>query len=234
MKLFFHPDPTADYTLSEEESLHAVKVLRLKELDTLTIIDGKGSLFEAQITNAHPKKCSFAILNSKKETKNRTYNLHLAIAPTKSIDRMEWLVEKAVEVGIDEISFLQCDRSERKNINLERVEKIAISGMKQSMNLYLPIVNEMIPFHKFISTSRNEKCFIAHLEEGERKLFQKEITDISNILLLIGPEGDFSKEEIQLAINNKYTPVSLGTSRLRTETAALAACFITNTIKNNL
>lgn len=232
MKLFFHPNPTADLILSEEESLHAIKVLRLNEQDTLTIIDGKGSLFEAQISNAHPKKCGFTILNSKKEQKNRSYNLHLAIAPTKSIDRMEWLVEKAVEIGVDEISFLQCDRSERKNINIERIEKIAISAMKQSMNLYLPIINEMILFNKFISTPRTEDCFIAHLEEGERKLFQKKISDKDNILILIGPEGDFSKEEIKLALDNKYTPVSLGASRLRTETAALAACFITNTIKN--
>ena len=232
MKLFFHPNPTTDQTLSEEESLHAIKVLRLKEHDNITIIDGKGNQYEAEIIHAHPKKCGFKILNSKKEIKDRSYFLHLAVAPTKSIDRIEWLVEKAVEVGIDEISFLQCHHSERKNISAERIEKIAISAMKQSKNLYLPKINEMILFNKFISVPRKENCYIAHLEEGDRKLFQKEISDKADILILIGPEGDFSPEEIQLALNNNYIPVSLGTSRLRTETAALGACFITNTIKN--
>ncbi len=233
MKLFFHPHPTTDLVLSEEESLHAIKVLRLKEKDAIVIIDGKGCLYEAEITSANSKKCGFVLL-TKKETKKHPYYLHIAVAPTKSIDRIEWFIEKAIEVGIDEISFLTCAHSERKNINLERIEKIAVSAMKQSMNLYLPIVNELISFTKFVSTSRNEACFIAHLEEGERKYFGKEISQKDKILILIGPEGDFSKEEIRLALDNNYTPVSLGESRLRTETAALASCFITTTLKNLL
>jgi len=232
MKLFFHPNPIAESQLTEEESLHAIKVLRLKELDLIHLMDGKGNLFEAEIRKANAKKCEFAVLNTKTEVKKRNYRLHVAVSPTKNIDRIEWFIEKAVEIGIDEISFLLCDHSERKNINQDRIEKIAISAMKQSMNLFLPVLNEMTSFSKFISKSKNETCFIAHLEEGDRKLFKKEISSTNDILIMIGPEGDFSKEEIEEALNNHYIPVSLGESRLRTETAALSACFICNTIKD--
>jgi 16S rRNA (uracil1498-N3)-methyltransferase len=232
MKLFFHPNPVVDAALNEEESMHAIKVLRLKEKDLIHIIDGKGNLYEAEINKAHAKKCGFRILTDKNEKKKHSYYLHIAIAPTKNIDRIEWFVEKAVEIGIDEITFLQCEHSERKNINQERIEKIAVSAMKQSMNLYLPILNEMTSFSKFLSLPKKENCFIAHLEDGERKLFKKEINNSENILILIGPEGDFSKEEIKEALAQRYVPVSLGESRLRTETAALAACFICSTVKN--
>jgi 16S rRNA (uracil1498-N3)-methyltransferase len=230
MKLFFHPNPVSEPVLSEEESIHAIKVLRLKENDLITIIDGRGHLYEAEINKANAKKCGFTILKTREETKKHSYRLHIAVAPTKSIDRMEWFIEKAIEIGVDEISFLLCEHSERKNINLERIEKIVVSAMKQSMNLYLPILHETMSFSEFISKPKKETCYIAHLEEGERKLFKNEIQGQQNILLLIGPEGDFSQEEIQEAIDNKYIPVSLGESRLRTETAALAACFICNTI----
>lgn len=231
MKLFFHPDPLAELVLNEEESLHATKVLRLKEGDTISILDGKGKRYEAEITKANAKKCGFKIIETFSQEKTQNYSLHVAVAPTKSIDRIEWFVEKAIEVGIDEISFLLCDRSERKNINIERIEKIALSALKQSMNLYLPKINELESFSKFVSAKRDETGFIAHLEEGERKSFKKEIAAQEKILILIGPEGDFSEDEIKLAISNGFIPVSLGESRLRTETAALAACFICNTIK---
>jgi 16S rRNA (uracil1498-N3)-methyltransferase len=233
MKLFFHPNPISEPVLSEEESIHAVKVLRLKEKDSITIIDGRGHVYEAEINKANAKKCGFTILQTKEKSKNHSYHLHVAIAPTKSIDRIEWFIEKAVEIGVDEISFLLCEHSERKNINMERIEKIVISAMKQSMNLYLPILHEMVSFSQFISKPKKESCYIAHLEEGDRKLFKNEILLQQNILILIGPEGDFSKEEIKLALDNNYTPVNLGESRLRTETAGLAACFICNTVKNN-
>jgi 16S rRNA (uracil1498-N3)-methyltransferase len=231
MKLFFHPNPTENPVLSEEESLHAVKVLRLKEKDTITIIDGKGKQFEAEVNNAHPKKCGFSILSFIEKRQSRPYYLHIALAPTKSIDRIEWLVEKAVEIGVDEISFLQCDRSERKMINIERIEKIAVSAMKQSMNLHLPVLNDMISFENFLLPERKETCFIAHLENGKRMHFKDEVIQSNEILILIGPEGDFSKEEINKALDKKYIPVTLGESRLRTETAALAACFICYTLK---
>ncbi|HSZ25055.1 MAG TPA: 16S rRNA (uracil(1498)-N(3))-methyltransferase [Cytophagaceae bacterium] len=231
MKLFFHPNPTEDPLLNEEESLHAIKVLRLKEKDPISIIDGKGHLYNAEISKANPKKCGFTIFNTIEEQKKRSYYIHIAVAPTKNIDRMEWLVEKAVEIGIDEISFLLCDRSERKNINLERIEKIAVSAMKQSMNLYLPILHEMIPFSEFAAMPQKEVGYIAHLAEGERKLFKTEIAEKNSVLILIGPEGDFSKNEIQLALTHHYIPVSLGENRLRTETAALAACFTCHLMK---
>ena len=231
MKLFYHPDPLAELALSEEESLHATKVLRMKEGDEFTLLDGKGHQYRAEITSAKAKKCTFKIIDSKTENNKRNYRLHIAVAPTKNIDRIEWFIEKAIEVGVDEISFLLCEHSERKNINLERIEKIAVSALKQSMNLYLPVLNDLIPYSKFISSTKTETCYIAHLEEGDRKLFKQEIRDKANILLLIGPEGDFTKEEIDLAIQHQYTPVSLGESRLRTETAALAGCFICDTLK---
>lgn len=233
MKLFFHPNPTLDSILSEEESVHAIKVLRLKENDRITIIDGKGNQFEAKIISSNAKKCQFEVLEKRTSIKH-PYFLHVAVAPTKSIDRIEWFIEKAIEIGIDEISFLNCAHSERKNINIERIEKIAMSAMKQSLNLYFPKINDIVPFAKFVTQPRTEAAYIAHLEDGERKYFGTEIAKKDSILLLIGPEGDFSKEEIKLALDSKYSPVNLGQSRLRTETAALAGCFITNTIKNYL
>jgi len=229
MKLFYNPD-YATNILSEEESLHAVKVLRLKEGDEIYVLDGKGGIHKSQIAQANAKKCGYRVIESEVHRRTRSYHLHVAVAPTKNIDRIEWFVEKAIEVGIDEISFLLCDRSERKNINMERIEKIAVSAMKQSMNLHLPTLNPMISFKDFVYVKREEDLYIAHLEDGERKLFKQEIEQKDKILLLIGPEGDFNSEEIKTAIANNFIPVSLGESRLRTETAALAACFVCSTI----
>jgi 16S rRNA (uracil1498-N3)-methyltransferase len=202
----------------------------MKEGDLFSILDGKGHQYEAKLTSTKGKKCTFSIHTSFEQASTRNYRLHIAVAPTKNMDRMEWFVEKAIEVGVDEISFLLCEHSERKNINLERIEKIAISALKQSMNLYLPTLNELVPFTKFIANQGTENRYIAHLEDEQRKLFKHEIADKKEILLLIGPEGDFSKAEIDLAIQQHYVPVSLGESRLRTETAALAGCFICQTI----
>jgi 16S rRNA (uracil1498-N3)-methyltransferase len=232
MNLFFHPNPSETLVLSEEESMHAVKVLRLKEGETILLLDGKGNKYEAVITKAAPKKCAFSISTIHTETKKRTYRLHMAVAPTKSIDRTEWWVEKAIEIGIDEISFLQCERSERKNLNLERIEKIAISALKQSMNLHLPKLNPLTSFTDFIAAHSSTPVYMAHLGTGERRLFKNEIVSTTAITLLIGPEGDFSAAEIKLAQDRNIIAVSLGDSRLRTETAALAGCFICHTLKN--
>ncbi len=230
MRLFFHPNPESENQLSEEESQHAVKVLRLKEKDPISIIDGKGHLFAAEISKANFKKCEFRILSKKQYPLTRNYYLHIAIGPTKNIDRTEWFVEKAVEIGIDEISFLQSEHSERKNINIERIEKIAVSAMKQSMNMYIPKINPLISYSTFILENKNTANFIAHLEEGERKLLKNEVTGKQNICILIGPEGDFSPEEIKLALQNQFIPVSLGESRLRTETAGIVACNTVNLV----
>jgi 16S rRNA (uracil1498-N3)-methyltransferase len=232
MRLFYHPYPTSDSFLSEEESLHAVKVLRLQEGDTIRLMDGKGYWYDAKITKAHAKKCTFQIVQQSSLAPRRSYRLHIAVAPTKSIDRTEWFVEKAVEAGIDEISFLQCEHSERKNINLERFEKIVVSALKQSTNLYLPTLHPMVPFRQFAAQALSSQKFIAHLEDGERKLLKNELAATDDILILIGPEGDFSPEEIDFALKQGFAPVSLGESRLRTETAALAACFTCHIVKS--
>ncbi|ALJ00464.1 16S rRNA (uracil(1498)-N(3))-methyltransferase [Rufibacter tibetensis] len=228
MHLFFTPDlqPTdTSYTLSEEESKHCARVLRLGQGDTVTLIDGRGGLFEAEIAEPNPKKTKLSILHYHAEHQKRGYKIHIAVAPTKNMDRMEWFVEKAVEMGIDEITFLQCARSERKNLNLDRLEKIAVSAMKQSMKAYLPTLHELTRYTDLIKQPPAGQRFIAHLVEGqERHSLAKSITGEDTYTILIGPEGDFSPEEVEQAIQAGYKPVTLGQSRLRTETAAMAAC----------
>ncbi|MFC6999609.1 16S rRNA (uracil(1498)-N(3))-methyltransferase [Rufibacter roseus] len=230
MNLFYTPNlqpNMTEYVLSEEESKHCSRVLRLGVGDKVQLIDGRGGFFEAEISDAAPKKTKLRILNYTSDQDKRSFRIHIAVAPTKNMDRMEWFVEKAVELGIDEISLLQCARSERKNINLDRLEKIAISAMKQSMKSYLPKINELTRYEDFISQrfSQNEHKFIAHLVEGqERFSLAKSITGYGTYTILIGPEGDFSPEEVEQALQAGFKPVTLGSSRLRTETAALAAC----------
>jgi 16S rRNA (uracil1498-N3)-methyltransferase len=224
MNIFYHPSLHESTILSEDESMHAIKVLRIREGDTVSITDGKGNLYEATIQEANPRKCALSNLQLLQKSEPKPYRLHVAIAPTKNIDRIEWFVEKAIEVGIDEISFLLCDRSERKNINLERIQKIAVSAMKQSLHFQLPILNELISFDKFTSTYT--QGFIAHLEEGMRYHLKDKVVETKDLTIIIGPEGDFSNEEISKALAKNYVPVSLGKNRLRTETAGLAACFI--------
>ncbi|RNI27840.1 16S rRNA (uracil(1498)-N(3))-methyltransferase [Rufibacter immobilis] len=228
MHLFFTPDlqPTDScYTLSEEESKHCVRVLRLGKGDTVTLIDGRGGLFEAEIAEDNPKKAKLSILRYQPEYGKRPYKIHVAVAPTKNMDRMEWFVEKAVEMGIDEITFLQCARSERKNLNLDRLEKIAVSAMKQSLKAYLPVLHPFTRYADFLQQSQTGQRFIAHLVEGqERQSLAKSVSGEDTYTILIGPEGDFSPEEVAQALQAGYKPVTLGQSRLRTETAALAAC----------
>ena len=223
MNLFYTPDISGDYhVLEEQESKHVVKVLRLKTGDTINMVDGKGSLYEGVITKI-TRECHVRITNKISEYGKRDYYLHIAVAPTKNIDRIEWFVEKATEIGIDEITPILCEHSERKVIKSDRFEKIMISAMKQSGKAYLPKFNNMISFRELISTSFPYGKFFAHCYEQEKTPLIKAITGNSS-LIVIGPEGDFSEKEIKDAIASDFKPVSLGNSRLRTETAALVAC----------
>jgi len=224
LALFYVPNLAAGNILPEEESLHAVKVLRLEAGDEISVVDGVGGFYQAKITIAHPKHCRFEIIASALEFGKRDYKLHIAIAPTKNIERLEWFVEKATEIGIDEITPIICRYSERKTVKEERLEKIIVSAAKQSKKAYFPKLNSQCTFDDLISKCKAEYKFIAHCYELNKKQFQTEIIRSKDVLILIGPEGDFSKEEVEKSIQNGYIPVSLGESRLRTETAGVVAC----------
>lgn len=228
MQLFYNPnisESAKEITFDKEESRHIVKVLRLKEGDTFKITNGKGSFFNAEITNANPKACLVQLISEEKQAP-LPYQLHLAVAPTKLNDRYEWFLEKATEIGISKITPIICHHSERKVIKPERFEKIIQSAMKQSLKAYLPKLNEAISFSDFINLeidSESLKC-IAHCEETDKKSLKSVMLPNKKTIILIGPEGDFSSEEIELAKKAGYIPVTLGESRLRTETAAIVAC----------
>ena len=209
--------------LDEQESMHCIKVLRHKKDDELLLTDGKGNKYFTKITDENSRKCVLQIESAVTESQ-RDFYLHIAIAPTKAIDRFEWFLEKATELGVEEITPLQCRYSERKHLNHERCEKILIAAMKQSNRLHLPKLNEMISFQKFSEIDFNGSKAIAHCEPTEKKLLQNFISTNKSLLILVGPEGDFSKEEIQLTISKNFEPVSLGVKRLRTETAAVHVC----------
>lgn len=231
MHLFYTPgiDPSlTQYFLSEEESKHAVRVLRLVNGDAVTLIDGRGGLYEAEIQDAHPKRTILQINSIKTEQGKRGHYLHIAIAPTKNIERTEWFLEKATEIGIDEISLIICQRSERKEAKVERLNKIITSAIKQSIKAYHPVLNEAIAFDQFLKKDFDGQKFIAHCEEGEKISLEHGLIRQSRYLILIGPEGDFSPQEIDLALQSGFKAITLGESRLRTETAALAACFEAN------
>ncbi|RXR17313.1 16S rRNA (uracil(1498)-N(3))-methyltransferase [Flavobacterium amnicola] len=226
MQLFYNPDintSVTEFSFDKEESKHIVKVLRKKELDTLHVTNGLGFLFTTEIIFASEKKCTVKIIHSEFHQPNDFY-LHLAVAPTKMNDRFEWFLEKATEIGVQEITPIICDHSERKIIKTERFAKIIESAMKQSLQFHLPKLNEPIPFSTFINQKNEGDLFIAHCEETEKKLLKDSIAKNQKYTVLIGPEGDFSEKEIKLALENKYIPVSLGNTRLRTETAAVVAC----------
>lgn len=227
MQLFFNPnitETTKEIIFDKVESKHIVRVLRKKEGSLLHITNGKGNLFTAKVVIANDKKCLATIIDLVEKPKNWNYYLHIAIAPTKNNDRLEWFLEKATEIGIDEITPIICANSERKIIKTERLEKIIQAAMKQSLQATLPKLNEPIKFTDFIKNDKEGICCIAHCEEEkEKKLLKNTITHSEKITILIGPEGDFSKKEIELALQRKFIPVSLGESRLRTETAALVA-----------
>jgi 16S rRNA (uracil1498-N3)-methyltransferase len=231
MHLFYTPDiePShPQYFLNEEESKHAVRVLRLEVGAEVQLIDGRGGLYTAQIKDAHPKRTILQITNVVTGFSKRNHYLHIAIAPTKNLDRLEWFLEKATEIGIDEISLIICQRSERKEAKTERLNKIITAAIKQSLKAYHPVLNEVIAFNKFISQPFDGQKFIAHCEDSEKINLKDELQKQGRYLVLIGPEGDFSPAEINTALDNGYKALTLGDSRLRTETAALEACFEVN------
>lgn len=229
MQLFYVPHITKnEIVLDEAESKHAIRVLRLNAGDKVQIVDGKGGFYTAEITEPQPKKCKLIITESTREFGKRNFSLHMAIAPTKNNDRFEWFLEKATEIGIGEITPLLCERSERKTVKPERLEKVLISAMKQSVKAFLPKMNPMTPLGEFLEESIASQKFIAHCNEGNKNHLKNEIIAKGSVMVLIGPEGDFSPEEVEQAEKSGFVSVSLGNSRLRTETAGVVACHIVN------
>ncbi|MNK14131.1 Ribosomal RNA small subunit methyltransferase E [compost metagenome] len=230
MQLFFTPDlnPSLEnFILSEEESKHAIRVLRMDTGDRLHLIDGRGGLYEAQIIDPHPKRTVLTILNVEEEFQQPKYHLHIAVGPTKNIDRIEWFLEKATEVGIQEITPVICEHSERKEVKLDRLNKVVVAAMKQSLKAYLPKLNPAVSFKQFLREIPKEgvQKAIAHCVDAEKKYLNQVLEPAQHYIILIGPEGDFSEEEVDLALQMGFHPISLGEARLRTETAALAACM---------
>ena len=226
MQLFYNKDITStdpQFTFDKTESRHIVKVLRKKENDILHITNGKNELFTVKIILANEKRCLVEIVKSETKPKPWDYNLHIAIAPTKNNDRLEWFLEKATEIGLDEVTPIICSNSERTVLKTERLEKIVQSAMKQSLKFVLPKLNEPIKFSEFIEQDFEGELFIAHCEELDKKALAKTVKPNTNILVMIGPEGDFTPFEIEKALVKKFTPVTLGESRLRTETAGVVA-----------
>ncbi|WP_452601279.1 16S rRNA (uracil(1498)-N(3))-methyltransferase [Pontimicrobium sp. MEBiC06410] len=226
MQLFYNSeinDNTTQFSFSKEESKHIVKVLRKQVGDTMHITNGKGWLFNAEITIAALKNC-VATIQSKTQQAPAKYNLHLAVAPTKMNDRYEWFLEKATEIGITSITPIICDHSERKVIKAERFQKILQSAMKQSLQCYLPELKDATSLKEYLKTTPEGDCFIAHCEETKKQSLKSLLKPNTTTTILIGPEGDFSTKEIELALQNNWKPVTLGKTRLRTETAAIVAC----------
>lgn len=228
MNLFYQPLLTeGTLHLDADESRHVVKVLRKKKGDVIKLTDGKKSFYDVRILNPDAHRCTFEIIKKIPEA-SRDYSIHIAISPTKNADRIEWFVEKAVEFGIDEITLMECDHTERQHLKVERLEKMAVSAMKQSLRASLPIIHPLTNFRNVILSSSSSEKFIAHVDNENQNHLIKITKPASSYLLLIGPEGDFSEEELHLAAARGFTKVSLGPSRLRTETAGLAACHILN------
>jgi 16S rRNA (uracil1498-N3)-methyltransferase len=228
VNLFYQPQ-IADgiLHLDPDESRHAVKVLRKKHGDKLHLTDGKGIFYEATITNPDAHKCAFNINKAEAEPK-RNFVIHIAISPTKNADRIEWFIEKSVEFGIDQITLLECDHTERQHIKVERLEKMAISAMKQSLNAKLPLIHPLTSFKNLIISSDESEKYIAHVDSENKSHLKNLVKPGTSYVVLIGPEGDFSDEELALSETRGFKKVSLGPSRLRTETAGVAACHILN------
>ena len=227
VRYFYVPDAGNNNELPQEEATHALRVLRLKSGDEMFLMDGTGNFYHTEVALATNKKCLYDIKETLPQQKTWKGHIHLAIAPTKNMDRIEWMTEKATEIGFDELSFLNCAFSERKVLRTDRIEKIVVSAMKQSRKPWKPVVNDMITFKDFISMPREGRKFIAHCYQEIEKndLFDiiNKDKDNENITILVGPEGDFSIDEVRFALENGYESISLGQSRLRTETAGLMA-----------
>ena len=228
MHVFYTPDIATSCELPEEEAGHCLRVLRLTMGDEVMLTDGKGSFYKAVISAATGKRCQVKVVEELPQEKGWNGWLHVAMAPTKNMDRTEWFVEKATEIGFDELTFLNSRYSERKVIKPERVEKILVSAVKQSLKASKPVLHEMTDFNKFIAQDFKGRKFICHCNEGEKKLLKEVIVPGEDAVILIGPEGDFSEEEVAKALSCGFQPVSLGKSRLRTETAALVAVHTLN------
>jgi len=231
MQLFYTPDIEPNhpqYFLNEEESKHCIRVLRLNVGDEVQLIDGRGGLYAAQIKDAHPKRTILQITSVTTGFNKRNHYLHIAIAPTKNIERLEWFLEKATEIGIDEISLIICQRSERKEAKVDRLNKIITSAIKQSLKAYHPVLNEPVPLNQLLSKPFDGQKYIAHCDTGKKVSLRDAIAPNGKYLILIGPEGDFSPKEIDDALQYGFKAITLGESRLRTETAALEACFEVN------
>ena len=237
MNLFYQPDIDT-LTLPEEESAHCVQVLRMQAGDRIHITDGRGTIYEAEITTPHRKHCAFRILSSERPAPMHEGRVHIAIAPTKSMDRLEWMIEKCVEMGVDEITPVLCRYSERKTVNTERLQKILVSAAKQSLKATFPILHPLTPVTELITNAPEQDKLIAHcMSESDETDVQSHyaasaskfalqncITRGNSVIILIGPEGDFSEQEVNDALAGGWKPVSLGRARLRTETAGLVAC----------
>lgn len=232
MHLFYAPDILTDPELPEEEAGHCLRVLRLREGDEIVLTDGKGSFYRAVISAASGKRCQVKVTQTIAQSPLWEGYLHLAMAPTKNMDRVEWLAEKATEIGLDELSFLNCHFSERKVIKTERVEKIVVSAMKQSLKARKPVVNGMVDFSRFMDREFSGQKFICHCHEGGKPLLKDVFQRGEEAVVLVGPEGDFSPEEVQMAEEHGFKSVSLGKSRLRTETAALVAVHLMNIVNS--
>ena len=235
MQLFYDSDFTApEYMLSEEESRHAVKVLRLVEGDTLHITDGRGSLYRCEVVSAHQKHCLVRVVEHFEEFEKLTYRLTMAVAPTKNIDRYEWFLEKATEIGVAEFIPLLSEHSERKVIKAEREEKVITAAVKQSLKAYHPVLADITPFSEVVCKNFAGRKFIAHCNDAvkEKKYLASTLHKGEDVLILIGPEGDFSPEEVQLAVANGFEEITLGTQRFRTETAAVVAVDMVSIVNN--
>ena len=238
-RYFYVPDAAQQTELPPDECAHAIRVLRLKVGDELFLMDGVGNYYRAQVTSASSHHCGYEILETLPQQRQWQGNVHLAIAPTKMMDRMEWMAEKVTEIGIDELTFLDCQFSERQVVKLPRIEKIVVSAVKQSHKAWMPVVHEMTAFKTFISQPREGRKYIAHCyEEIPRSyLFDalgQESTDAEDVTVLIGPEGDFSIDEVRQAVAAGYQSVHLGQSRLRTETAGLSAVMMMQLSKSKI
>lgn len=228
MNIFYTPDISGNnYTLSEEESKHCIRVLRKEKGQMLTLVDGRGCWYEAEIVDPNPKRCLVEVRQSREEEQSRP-KLHIAIAPTKNNERTEWFLEKATEIGVAEVTLLLCEHSERRQINVERFEKVMISAMKQSLKATLPRLNNLTNFETFVKDCAAADRFIAHCYDGNKTHLYNNLKMGNDVVVLIGPEGDFSEEELKQALDFGFAGISLGDSRLRTETAGVVACEMVN------